>query len=73
MNSRKETLEASAALWRPTRRDLLCKASVGAALPALMAAALQSPAKAQTKTLSTLVVAIQEGDTRTWIPRARTS
>lgn len=68
MNSRKETLEPSAALWRPTRRDLLCKASVGAALPALMAAALQSPAKAQTKTLSTLVVAIQEGDTRTLDP-----
>ena len=52
-----------------SRRGLLQQAAVGAALPALMSAALSSPARAQGKQLSTLVVAIQEGDTRTIDPQ----
>ncbi len=48
---------------------MLQQAAVGAALPALMSAALSAPARAQGKQLSTLVVAIQEGDTRTIDPQ----
>jgi peptide/nickel transport system substrate-binding protein len=51
-----------------SRRTLFHHAAIGAMLPALMTASLTAPAKAQSKQLSTLVVAIQEGDTRTLDP-----
>ncbi len=50
------------------RRSFLHRSAVAAALPALMTAALTRPARAAGKKLGTLVVAIQEGDTRTLDP-----
>lgn len=52
-----------------SRRRFLRSSAVAAALPALMSAALSGPARAQDKKLGTLVVAIQEGDTRTLDPQ----
>jgi len=52
-----------------SRRRFLQSASVAAALPTLMTAALSRPAQAQTRKLATLVVAVQEGDTRTIDPQ----
>jgi len=52
-----------------TRRRFIKSASVAAALPTLMTAALSRPGHAQTRKLPTLVVAVQEGDTRTIDPQ----
>ncbi len=52
-----------------SRRRFLRNASVAAALPALMAGALSRRGEAQTRKLATLVVAVQEGDTRTIDPQ----
>lgn len=68
MNNHNERHDQSGLLPPVSRRGLLQQAAIGAALPNLMAAALSSPARAQSKQLSTLVVAIQEGDTRTLDP-----
>jgi peptide/nickel transport system substrate-binding protein len=52
-----------------SRRRLLQTTGIAAALPNLMAASLSRTAIAQTPKLGTLVVAIQEGDTRTLDPQ----
>lgn len=52
-----------------SRRHFLRTASIAAALPTLMSGALMGPARAQAAKLGTLVVAIQEGDTRTLDPQ----
>lgn len=52
-----------------SRRRLLETTAVAAALPGLMAASLSRPARAAASKLGTLVVAIQEGDTRTLDPQ----
>ena len=52
-----------------SRRHFLRSASIAAALPTLMTGALIGPARAQSAKLGTLVVAIQEGDTRTLDPQ----
>ncbi|HEX4769132.1 MAG TPA: ABC transporter substrate-binding protein, partial [Lichenihabitans sp.] len=52
-----------------SRRRFLRQSAIASALPSLMTLALQGPASAQAKKLGTLVVAIQEGDTRTLDPQ----
>jgi peptide/nickel transport system substrate-binding protein len=52
-----------------SRRRLLQSTGIAAALPSLIAASLSRAAKAQTPKLGTLVVAVQEGDTRTLDPQ----
>jgi len=52
-----------------SRRRLLRSATIAAALPSLMVASLSRPAKAQTAKIGALVVAVQEGDTRTLDPQ----
>lgn len=52
-----------------SRRHLLQSTGIAAALPSLIAASLSRAAKAQTPKLGTLVVAVQEGDTRTLDPQ----
>lgn len=69
MNGHNERYDPPCVTSPVSRRGLLQQAAIGAALPSLMSAALSSPAKAQGKQLSTLVVAIQEGDTRTLDPQ----
>src|SRR5258707_780603 len=56
-----------------SRRRFMRDSAIAAALPSLMAAALSGPARAQDKKLGTLVVAIQEGDTRTLDPQGATA
>jgi peptide/nickel transport system substrate-binding protein len=52
-----------------SRRRFLRGSAIATALPNLMIASLSGPARAQGKKISTLVVAIQEGDTRTLDPQ----
>ena len=52
-----------------SRRRLLQSTGIAVALPSLIAASLSRAAKAQTPKLGTLVVAVQEGDTRTLDPQ----
>jgi peptide/nickel transport system substrate-binding protein len=52
-----------------SRRRFIQSTGIAAALPTLMAASLSGPAKAQTPKIGALVVAIQEGDTRTLDPQ----
>ena len=52
-----------------SRRRLLQSTGIAVALPSLIAESLSRAAKAQTPKLGTLVVAVQEGDTRTLDPQ----
>jgi ABC-type transport system substrate-binding protein len=52
-----------------SRRRFIQSTGIAAALPTLMTASLSGPARAQTPKIGALVVAIQEGDTRTLDPQ----